>query len=124
MKFLRREVRVWGVVFVKMTNCGITKEDAAAAVRLESMFVRIDHDGVDLSDGVVSGPRLRRQSIRENKVATICSICMDAKFISLLQLQNLVERIDGSDSSRAQSDDDRPNLLRLKKFFEGGEIDA
>src|ERR1700749_3008384 len=61
MEVLRGEVGVRGVVFVEAADGGVAKEDGAAAVGLEAVFVRVDDDGVGLGDGVEGGSSLGRE---------------------------------------------------------------
>ena len=47
MQFVRGEIGIGGIVFVKAADRGITKQDASTAVGLKAVFMRIDDDGVD-----------------------------------------------------------------------------
>ena len=55
VKIFGGEVGVRGVVFVEAADGGIAEEDAAAAVGLKAVLVRVDDDGVGLRDGVEGG---------------------------------------------------------------------
>jgi len=61
MEFGGAEIGVGGVVFVEASDVGIAEEDAAAAVGLEAVFVRVDDDGVGLTDARERGGSIGTQ---------------------------------------------------------------
>ena len=88
-------------MFVETADGGIAKEDAAAAVGLETMLVRVDDDGVGVLNGVEGGASFRGEIGGKGEVTTVGCINMDAEFVFFLELENLIERIDGADGGRA-----------------------
>ena len=50
VQIFRREIGVGRIVFVECADAGIAEQDAAAAVGLKTVLVRIDHDGIGLRD--------------------------------------------------------------------------
>ena len=101
VEVVRGEIGVGGVVFVETADGGVAEEDAAAAVGLEAVLVRIDDDGLGVGDGVECGSGFRGQIGGEDEVATIGSIDVDAEFVFFPEHNNLVERIDGADGGCA-----------------------
>src|SRR5439155_14567953 len=49
MEFRRAEISVRRRMFIEAAHCRITKEDAAAAIGLQPVFVRIYHQAVNLA---------------------------------------------------------------------------
>ena len=88
-------------MFVEAANGGIAEEDAAAAVGLEAMLVRVDDDGVGVGDGVEGGAGFGRKIGGESEVATVGGVDVDAEFVFLLKLDDAIERIDGADAGGA-----------------------
>ncbi len=85
-------------MFVESADGGVAKENASAAVGLEAMFVRIDDDGVGVREGVEGGASFGGEVRGECEVATVGRVDMDAEFVFLSESDNLIERIDGTDS--------------------------
>ena len=92
---------IGGVVFVEAANGGIAEEDAAAAVGLKAMLVRVDDDGVGVGDGVEGSAGLGREIGGESEVSTVGGVDVDAEFVFFLELEDAVERVDGADAGGA-----------------------
>src|ERR1700733_13020500 len=101
MKILRGEIGVGRVVFVEMADGGGAEEDAAAAVGLEAVLVRVDDVGVGVGDGVEGGAGLGGEVCGEGEVATVGCVDVDAKFVFFLESDDVVEWIDGADGGGA-----------------------
>jgi len=86
VKIFGGEVSVGRVVFIKAAYGGITKEDAAAAVRLEAVLVGVDDDGVSVEDGIEGGATGRVEVGDEGKVTAVRGVDVDAEFVTGLEL--------------------------------------
>jgi hypothetical protein len=84
MKIIGREIGIGRVVFVKPADGGVAEEDAPAAVRLETVLVRVDDDGVGVWDGVEGGASLGGEIGGEGEVSAVGGVDVDAEFVSLL----------------------------------------
>ncbi len=105
MKLFGGEVGEGGIVFVVAADGGVAEEDAAAAVGLQAMLVRVDDDGVGVGDGVVGGAGFGAEVVGEGEVATVGGVDVDAEVVLFLELEDLGERIYGSDSGGAEGGD-------------------
>ena len=86
MKFVRTEVGVGGIVLIEPPDCWVAKQDAAASVRLQAMFVRIDHDRVCLAgSGRKPGVYLRRD-FPPAEIAAVGGISMYPESVFLAKL--------------------------------------
>ena len=119
MEFLRGEVGVRGVVFVEAADGGVAEEDAAAAVGLEAVLVRVDDDGVGVRDGVEGGAGLGGEVGGEGEVATVGGVDVDAELVFLLEGDDLVERIDGADGGGAECDDYGSDFVGVEELLRG-----
>ena len=104
VEILRGEVGVGGVVFVEAADGGVAEEDAAAAVGLEAVLVRVDDDGVGVGDGVEGGAGFGGEVGGEGEVASVGGVDVDAEVVFLLEGEDLVEGIDGADGGGAECD--------------------
>ncbi len=124
VEFFGGEVGEGRVVLVEAAYAGIAEEDSSAAVGLEAVFVGVDDDGVGVGDGVVGSAGGGREVGREGEVASVGRVDVDAEFVFLLEEEDLVEGIDGSDGGGAEGGDYGADVLGLQGVFEGGEIHA
>ena len=103
VQLLGREVGVGRVVLVEASHRRVAKENASAAVGLQAVLVRINHDRIGLVDDREGLPRWGIQSLgNQPEVAAISRIHMDPEAVPLPQRQNLVQRIDCADGRGAQ----------------------
>ncbi len=89
VEILRGEVGVGRVVFVEAADGGVAEENAAAAVGLEAVLVRVDDDGVGVRDGVEGGAGFGREIGGEGEVAAVGGVDVDAEVVFLLELEDL-----------------------------------
>ncbi len=101
----RGEIGIGRVVLVMGADGGVSEQDAAAAIGLQAVFVRIDDDGIRRADGVEGGPGLRRQIVRQREIAAIGRIDMDAAAVPAGQRQYLGKGIGGADARRPERGD-------------------
>ena len=65
------EVGVGRVVLVEAAHGGVAEEDAAAAVGLQAVLVRVDDEGVGVGDGVERGAGFGVEIAGEGEVAAV-----------------------------------------------------
>src|ERR1700730_6726837 len=124
MEVFGGEVGVRGVVFVEAACCGVAKEDAAAAVGLEAVLVRVDNQRINSGDDVEGGASGGVEVGAEGEVASVGGVDVDAELVLGLKLHDLVERVDGADGGGPEGDDYGTDQAGLQGGFEGGEIHA
>src|ERR1035437_8852787 len=71
VEFLRREVGEGGVVLVEAADGGVAEENAAAAVGLQAVLVRVDDERVGAGDGVEGGAGFGREIAGEGEVSAV-----------------------------------------------------
>src|SRR5271169_3037883 len=102
MKIARSEVGVRRVVFIEAAHGWVAKQDAPTAIGLQSVFVRVDDDGVSLGNAGKGAGRLFPQVWYEAEIPAVSSIDVDAKRIGVSQGQDFMQGIDGTGSGCAQ----------------------
>ena len=70
-------------MFVEAAHGRVAKQDAPTAIRLQSMFVRVDHDGVSLRNAGKGPGRLFTQVWYEGEISAVSSIDVYAKRIGV-----------------------------------------
>src|ERR1700677_3924638 len=96
MQIMRSEIGVGRIMFIKAAYGRIAKKDAAAAIRLQPMLVRIHHDGVGLGHAVKGARCLLAKCGDELEISAVGSIEVNAESISVAQCEHCMERIDRS----------------------------
>ena len=76
-------------MFVQPSDARIAKQYAAAAIRLQPVFVRIDHNGVCISHSLERVPSLLSQILCQNEVTSVRGVAVYSKSILLPQRKNL-----------------------------------
>ena len=120
----RAEVRVRRVVLVEPPDRRVAEEDAAAAVGLQAVLVRIDHDRVGLADAVEGAPRRRAEVVREAVVAAVRRVGVQPEAAPLPQRQDLGQRIHRSRRRRAHRRDDRADAALVEPPRERVRVEA
>ena len=82
MQIMRSEIGVGRIMFIKAAYSRITKKDAAAAIRLQPMLVRINHDGVGLGHAVKGARCLLAKGGDELEISAVGGIEVNAEWIS------------------------------------------
>src|SRR5277367_5294586 len=122
MQISRREIGVWGVVFVETADRGIAKDYTAASVGLQPVFVRVDDDRIGLANCAESLDRVRGEAGDEFEIATVGGVDVEAESILFTQRNNPLQRIDGADGGGAERGDDGPNVSLLQLGFQRIEV--
>ena len=65
-------------MLVQIADGGVAEKDAATAVGLQSMLVRIDDDRIDLANSVECPPGICAKFARDVKIAAVSGIDMDS----------------------------------------------
>src|SRR4051812_24692721 len=107
MEFRRTEVGVGRIMFVQTADAGIAKKNAAAAVGLQAVLVRIDDDGIGFGNFCEGLRGVRCEISRECEVAAVGGIDVDAKAMLLAKSENFRQRINRSGSSSTHGDNYR-----------------
>ena len=76
-------------MFVQLAHRGVTKQHATTAVGLETVFVWVNYDGVDLAKYVEYRPGAIIQVHCESKVAAIGSVGVNPEIELVAQAQNV-----------------------------------
>ncbi len=118
VQFVGGEVGIGRVVLVKAAHLRIAKENAAAAIGLETMLVGVDHDGISCSDAGKGAGGVRAEIRRQFEIATVSRVYVHAEVVYGAQFEDSVERIDGSQGGCAQGDDDCAYVAGTERFFE------
>ena len=111
-------------MLIKTPDSWITEEYATTPVRLESVLVGIDHDGVSLADPIEGTSRLSVQVAGESEVAAIGSIHVQAEVVPLAQGENLDKGIDSPGGSRSEGRHDRSDPALGDRPFQRPDIHA
>ncbi len=88
MQFGGTEVGIRGVVLVEATVRGIAEQHATAAIRLQPVLVRVDHDRVDFRQLLVGKPVWRVEPGAKAEISPVGGVGMDANVVLLSQLQD------------------------------------
>jgi hypothetical protein len=119
----RREVGVRRVVPVEPADDGITEQHAAAAVGLEAVLVRIDHDGI-ASPMRSKAAGVRVEVVREREVAAVGRVDVQAEGMALAQRDDPGQRIDGARRRRAERRDHGADAAVGERLLERGNVHA
>src|SRR5579872_2038748 len=95
MKLRGTEIGVWRIVLVITPHCRIAKQNAAATVRLQSVFVWVNNNRVRLPDSREARRGFLSEIRCQCKVPAVGSVGVNSKAVRLPQGKNLSQRIDG-----------------------------
>jgi len=84
-------------MLVKAAYRRVTKEHAAAPVWLETVFMGVNDQGIDFGKTVIFEAGLRGKGINQNVIHPISRIGMDAKAVTVTELQELRQGINSAD---------------------------
>ena len=125
VQLLRSEVGVGRIVPVEAPHRRVAKQNAAAAVGLEPVLVRIDDNRVGLADRCVGPPRRLIQSLgNQPEVASVGRVHVNAEAVPLAQRHDFVQRIDRSHGRRAQRRHHRAHIALAQLGFESLQAHA
>src|ERR1700737_2889659 len=124
MEFGGTEISVGRILFVELANSGIAEQDTAAAIRLQSMLVRVDHDGVDFTDFRERRLCIFIESPSEHEVAAVGRVGMDAEAEFLAQRKDFRQGIDRAGRGSSHRCDHRANVTAGQAPFEGVNVHA
>src|ERR1700681_430946 len=101
MEVGRGEIRIGRIVFVPPTDSGVLEQNAAASVRLQTVLMGINGDGVSFPDGGESLLSVRFQIFQQGKVSAVGGIGVNAKIVFLTQGKRFMHWIDGARRGRS-----------------------
>src|SRR5260370_8339426 len=79
MQFRGTEVSVRRIMLIQAADTWIAEKDAAAAVGLQTVLVRIDDDGVDFTDAGERRFGIGGKIVNQSEVSAVGSVGADAK---------------------------------------------
>ena len=111
-------------MLVEASNGGIPKEDAAAAIRLQAMLVRVDDNAVDLAKPVVGVSRRTVEVVGQSEIAAVGGIRMDAKPVMAGQREQLGQRIDRARTGGPDRCDERADAALARQGLDRVRFDT
>src|SRR5271154_309018 len=98
MQIIRSEIGVGRIMFIEAAYGGIAKKDAATAIRLQPMLVRVDQNGVGLRHAGKGTRGLVAECRDELEISAVGRIDVNPEWINAAQREHVMQRIDGSGS--------------------------
>src|SRR6267154_6075751 len=111
-------------MLIQAADIGIVEKDAAAAVGLQTVLVRIDDDGVDFTDAGERRFGIGGKIVNQSEVSAVGSVGVDAKPKLVAQRQDFGQWIDGAGGSGAHSGNHGADIAALQAFSQRVYIDA
>src|SRR5258708_39504984 len=96
MQFRRTKVSVRRIMLIQAADIGIAEKDAAAAVGLQAVLVRIDDDGVDFTDAGERRFSIGGKIVNQREISAVGSVGVDAKPKLVAQRKEFWQRGDGA----------------------------
>lgn len=118
------EIGIGRFVLVETSCGGILEKDTAATVGLETVFVRIDDDGVDIGDLRECRVGVDVKIGSELEVAAVSRVSVNAERIFFLERENFRERVDRTGGGGAHGADDCADVAEFEARLESVEIHA
>lgn len=112
------QVGVGRVVPVVAFDVGVAEQDAAAAVGLQAVFVRVDGDGVGLADGVEGAAGGGGEVVGQGEVAAVGGIDVQAEGMARAQGDDFVEWVDAAGAGGAEAGDHGADLAGGEEVFQ------
>lgn len=111
-------------MLVKSSGCGVAEEDAAAAVGLETVFVGVDDDGIDLGQGVAGCAGGGFEICGEGEVAAIGAIGVEAEVVAIAEFEDLRQGVNGPEAGGPEGGYDAADINLVELAFEDFEVHA
>src|SRR5882762_7695656 len=124
MQFRRTKVSVWRIMLIQAADTWIAEKDAAAAVGLQAVLVRIDDDGVHFTDAGERRFSIGGKIVNQSEISTVGSVGVEAKPKLVAQRQDFGQRIDGAGGGGAHGGDHGADIAALQAFSQRVYIDA
>src|SRR5580704_16728147 len=113
VKFGGAEVGVGRIVFVEAADSRIAEENAAAAVRLETVLVRVDDDGVNDVETREGAVGVGAEIFRQIEIAAVSRVNVNPEAILFAEIENHRKRVDGASGGGAESCDHGADVVLL-----------
>src|SRR5439155_17379462 len=132
VQFVRGEVRVRRVVPVEAAHRGVAEEYRPAAVRLQPVLVRVDHDRVAVRDGAPgggvdagagAGAGVRAGPGQQREEAAVRGVDVQPYAVPVAQRQRIVDRVDRAESGGTGGQHDGADPSRVEQPAQRGQVD-
>ena len=114
MQFRRTEIRVRRIVLIQPPNARVTKQDTSTSIRLQTVFVRINHDGVGLSYLVESQSCVSLEILRQSEISSVSRVRVNPEPVFRAQLQCRRQWIHGTRCRRSHCDNNCSHIPMLQ----------
>jgi hypothetical protein len=122
MQLVGAEIGKWRVVLVEAAVGRVAEQHAAAAVGLQTVLVRIDDDGIDITQVVESGASVVIQLAGKREVTTIGCIGMNTDSGFPGTLKDGRQWIDVAKPRCSDGCNDGANVAAVQQFVEVGQV--
>src|SRR2546429_2476240 len=89
VQLLGAEIGVGRIVLIPSSDLGVAKDHATAPIGLQSMLVRVDHNGVRFSDPRKCSPCFFLKVLCQHKISAVGRIGMNSESMFCTEGQNL-----------------------------------
>src|SRR6266850_2361168 len=113
MQFRRTKVSVRRLMLIQAADAWIAEKDAAAAVGLQAVLVRIDDDGVHFTDAGERRFSIGGKIVNQSEVPAVRSVGVDAKPKLVAQRQDFGQGIDRAGCGGAHGGDHGANIAAI-----------
>src|SRR6267143_4920425 len=124
MQFRGTKVSVRRIMLIQAADTWIAEKDAAAAVGLQAVLVRIDDDGVNFTDSGECRFSIGGKIVNQSEISAIGSVRVDAKPKLVAQRQDFGQGIDGAGGGGAHGGNYGADIAALQSFSQRVCIDA
>src|SRR6267378_7547406 len=122
MQFRRTKVSVRRLMLIQAADAWIAEKDAAAAVGLQAVLVRIDNDGVHFTDAGERRFSIGGKIVNQSEISAVGSVRVDAKRKLVAQRQDFGQGIDGAGGGGAHGGDHGADISALQAFSQRAYI--
>src|SRR5258705_9702508 len=124
MELRRTKVSVRRLMLIQAADAWIAEEDAAAAVGLQAVLVRIDDDGVHFTDAGERRFSIGGKIVNQSEISAVGSVRVDAKPKLVAQRQDFGQRINRTGCGGAHGGNHGADIAALQAFPQRVYIDA